>query len=441
MKNKTFIIQTFGCQMNKNDSELMSVSLKKTGFKEAAHPSEANIFIFNTCSVREHAEERAISRIESIRKEVLAKNGLVILVGCMAQRKGREFLQDGLADLAIGPYQAPKIGELLKVYLDDKERDLFISQKKADLENRVNADLISEQNDNQWHKFVSITHGCDNYCSYCIVPYVRGELVSFPSKDILEYINLLSQNGIREITLLGQNVNQFGLNSDDIPFYKLLEQVAKIKGLIKINFLTSHPKDFNLDTVKVIKDYPNISRGIHLPLQSGSDEILALMRRDYDLNHFLKIVEILDKELGSYSLTTDLIVGFPGEEEDNYQETLEAVRKIQFDDAFTYIYSPRVGTPAADLDDDLGKKEKIRRLQKLIKTQRHIGQKKLKARIDQIEEVIVEKISKRSLVRVFGKTLLNHPIIVSGSSKDIGQKIKVKVVDLIGSTLIGKKVV
>ena len=441
MKNKTFIIQTFGCQMNKNDSELMSVSLKKTGFKEAAHPSEANIFIFNTCSVREHAEERAISRIESIRKEVLAKNGLVILVGCMAQRKGREFLQDGLADLAIGPYQAPKIGELLKVYLDDKERDLFISQKKADLENRVNADLISEQNDNQWHKFVSITHGCDNYCSYCIVPYVRGELVSFPSKDILEYIDLLSQNGIREITLLGQNVNQFGLNSGDIPFYKLLEQVAKIKGLIKINFLTSHPKDFNLDTVKVIKDYPNISRGIHLPLQSGSDEILALMRRDYDLNHFLKIVEILDKELGSYSLSTDLIVGFPGEEEDHYQETLEAVRKIQFDDAFTYIYSPRVGTPAADLDDDLGKKEKIRRLQKLIKTQRHIGQKKLKARIDQIEEVIVEKISKRSLVRVFGKTLLNHPIIVSGSSKDIGQKIKVKVVDLIGSTLIGKKVV
>jgi tRNA-2-methylthio-N6-dimethylallyladenosine synthase len=271
------------------------------------------------------------------------------------------------------------------------------------------------------------------------VPFVRGGLVSFPSASILEYIRLLAESGFREITLLGQNVNQYGQDSGDIPFYRLLERAAETPGLLRINFITSHPKDFDGGIIDVIRDHGNISRAVHLPLQSGSDRILALMNRQYTMASYMKIVETLDRRLESHSLSTDLIVGFPGETEEEFRMTLEAMESIRFHEAFTYAYSPREGTPAFALPETIPKAEKMDRLSALIEIQRRISRARLSDRLDRTEEIIVEGMSRRSGSEVMGKTFLNHPIVLPGEPGDIGKKLSVKVISLKGATLYGKR--
>ncbi len=422
--------------MNKCDSELMAYSLKEAGFAEAKSAQKADIRIYNTCSVRQNAENRVYGRIKSIGND---KNPgcIIVLTGCMAQRIGEAIIREKVVDLVIGPFQSPGIGPIVKKYLDNREHNLFISQGNEDFESRVNRNFA--QNKNSWHEWVTITHGCENFCSYCIVPYVRGPLISFPSIDIIEYIKILSDNGTKEITLLGQNVNQYGLDKSEIPFYKLLESAAKNDKLIKINFITSHPKDFDENIIHVIRDNDNVSKSIHLPLQSGSDRILGQMNRKYTIDHYMNIVEEINKLLDVYSISTDLIVGFPGETEDDFNATLNAVKTARFDDAYTYAYSPREGTAAYKLEEEITGKEKIERLNELIKTQREIACKKLGARIDCSEEMIVERISKKSKTEVMGKTFLNHPVIIPGDRADIGKKITVKITEVKGSTLYGER--
>ena len=284
---------------------------------------------------------------------------------------------------------------------------------------------------------MTITHGCENFCSYCIVPVVRGKLISFPSHRILDYIRLLAGNGTREITLLGQNVNQYGTDNNDIPFHRLLESAALVPGIERINFITSHPKDFIEDILLVIRDHSNISRSIHLPLQSGSDRILGLMNRGYTIRDYLGIIEKIRALLADHALSTDLIVGFPGESEDEFEETLRAMEQIRFDDAFTYAYSPREGTPAFSLPESLTHVEKIARLERLIALQRGISHQKLRERIDREEETIIEGFSKKSPDRVMGRTYLNHNVVLPGSGEDIGKKIRIKIDGVSGATLRG----
>ncbi len=445
---ESFFIETFGCQMNRGDSELMRLSMERHGFQEAKSKNEADICLFNTCSVRQHAEDRAISKIEAAKRSRGGDEKIVVVTGCAAQRVGDEIVDSGKADLAIGPYEAPKVGEIISRYIDRIEREkrkknrenLFLSQAKEDFQDRLHNELIKSREENPWHKWVTITHGCENFCTFCIVPHVRGKLISFPSKKILDFIKNLASQGIFEITLLGQNVNQYGKDSGDIPFYKLLEETAKLEGLFKINFLTSHPMDFSTEIIKVMSNHPNISRGIHLPLQSGSDQILKRMNRRYTMKSYMSIVEAIDSGLPEYSLSTDLIVGFPGESEDQFNETLNAVKKIGFTEAFMYAYSPRSGTPAARMEDGLNRRGKIERLNRLISIQREISLEKLKNRLNKVEYAIAEKISKKSRNEVSGRTGLNQTIVFRGDKEDIGRPVQVRISDIRGSTLFGEKI-
>ncbi len=439
MKN-TYSIETFGCQMNKNDSELMALSLDKNGFRAVEEGRVADITIYNTCSVREHAENRVLSRIRSRRKRLRDGGGIIVVAGCMAQRMGTELIENGIADMIIGPYQSPTIGELLRRHLEDRKANAFISQDIHDFTERINRDLCGVGATPPWHRWVTITHGCENFCSYCIVPFVRGRLISFPSKQILEYIRALTDSGIREITLLGQNVNQYGADCSDIPFYRLLESSAATPGIERINFITSHPRDFSDDIIRVIRDCPSISRSIHLPLQSGSDRILKLMNRGYTMADYMRIVEKIRSLLDSSSLSTDLIVGFPGESKEEFLHTIGAVESIRYDEAFTYAYSPRQGTPAFSLTESISREEKSGRLAKLIDVQRNISKQKLSERIDSVEDAIIEGLSKKSPDRVMGKTFLNHVVITHGAPEDIGKKIKIRIDGVLGSTLQGTRI-
>ncbi len=432
---KSFYIETFGCQMNKSDSELMAANLVSQGFLPAASEEDADIVIFNTCSVRNHAENRALSRIRTARRRAEAT---IVVAGCMAQRIGGTLVRDGIADVAIGPYQSPIAGDILSIYFSSK-RNTFLSQDANDFEERIHPSATINPV-NSWHRWVTITHGCENFCAYCIVPHVRGKLISFPSAKIFEYIRLLVSNGATEITLLGQNVNQYGQDNGDIPFYRLLEKAAQIPGIQKINFLTSHPKDFSRETVEVIRDNPNISRAIHLPLQSGSDRILALMNRRYTIGHYYKVIEDIVRILNDYAVSTDLIVGFPGETEAEFKMTIDAVRCIRFDEAFTYAYSPRESTAAYALEETLSREEKIARLNELIAVEREIAQEKLLRRINRDEKALVETISKKSTEEVMGKTFLNHPVVLPGGENDIGRMIKVKILRVVGNTLYGERI-
>jgi len=426
--------------MNKSDSDLMAVSLREQGYHEAESSDVADVVIYNTCSVRQHAEDRVTARISSNRHQIRKRGGTIVIAGCMAQRRGQELLDSKLADLVIGPYQSPRIGEILEGSSGSNKEVLYISQSEEDFQERLHPDILSARQGHSWHQWVTITHGCENFCAYCIVPYVRGKLISVASADILKHIQKLAAEGIREITLLGQNVNQYGQDRDDLPFYRLLASAAETKGLERVNFLTSHPKDFSEDIARVIADFPNISRNIHLPLQSGSDTVLKKMNRQYSMDHYYRHIESLAAHLDVFSVSTDLIVGFPGETEKDFEDTLKAVSTIRYDEAFMYAYSPRSGTPAAQLEETLPQEEKITRLNTLINLQRNISVEKLEARVNTIEIMIPEKISKHSAGEVMGRTFLNHPAVIPGTEKDIGRAVKVQVTGVNGSTLLAHKI-
>lgn len=426
--------------MNKSDSELMRFSLEQAGCTPALTIDSADIAVYNTCSVRQHAEDRALARISSDAKKIKKRGGIVAITGCMAQRIGQSLLEKNIADIVIGPYQSPTIGEKLKELFAGKGKRAFLSFESEAFEKRLNKNALDSFTRNGWSRWLTVTHGCENFCSYCIVPYVRGRLISFGSKEIIEYAKVLIDRGVKEITLLGQNVNQFGQDSGDIPFYALLEKIAALPELERLNFLTSHPRDFSDDIIKVVSDNPNISRCFHLPLQSGSDKILSAMNRGYTLAHYMGIAESIDKRLTDYSITTDLIVGFPGETEFDFAKTIEAVNAVRFDEAFTYAYSPREGTPACCLEETVEKNEKTERLKSLIELQQSISKKKLASRINCVEDIIPERISKRSECELVGHTFLNHTAVLSGKQADIGRRIKIKIEGVKGTTLQGRRI-
>jgi len=433
---KSYYIETFGCQMNKGDSDLMARSLETAGYERASGEDTADVIVFNTCSVRSHAEERALARIRSARRN---RGALLVVTGCMAQRLGETLLADGTADLVVGPYQSPRLGELLAGHARDGGARVFLSQDPRDFAARIDAAAAGRRDEIPFHKWVTITHGCENYCSYCIVPYVRGRLISFPSDAIVRYVERCVEGGATEITLLGQNVNQYGMDSGDIPFHRLLARVAEVPGLLRVNFLTSHPMDFHEDIVRVIADHGTVSRAVHLPLQSGSDRVLALMNRKYTLARYAAVIEHLDKTLPDHAVSTDLIVGFPGETEEDYELTLQAVRRFRFDEAFMYAYSPREGTPSFAMKEEIDRARKLERLQKLIDTQRAISREKLIARIDRAEEIIVEGRSRKSPGEYRGRTYLNHPAVLPGGPADVGRKVRVIIKNVRGSTLYGER--
>jgi len=373
--NKKIHIKTYGCQMNVRDSEVICGLLKKAGYRICDSDQEADVIIFNTCSVRQHAEDRVWSLIGSYKG-----SKIIGLAGCMAQNyKERAFQCDAAISFVVGPQDIYKIPEILsRLQKGESFRragPLLFERKIWEVDSAVRPEEIYHTGffGERDHAYVVISEGCSNFCSYCVVPYVRGPLRHRKSKDILKEIRQAIAGGINKVTLLGQNVNSY--QDGEVDFMGLLEQVNTLDGLNKVDFFTSHPKDANIAFFKAIRDLDKLSKSLHLPLQSGSDRVLKLMNRGYTLKEYLALIDSYRRIVKDGYLTTDIIVGFPTETDKEFEETCDLLVKVKFNAAYIFKYSSRPNTTAEKLADMLSKEEKEKRHKKILDLQRKISNK------------------------------------------------------------------
>ena len=361
-KGKNYLILTYGCQMNVHDSEYISGIMEDMGYTKTEDMDNADVIIVNTCAIRENAHNKAegmLGRIKHLKES--KEDIIVIFCGCMAQEEGlvNKIKDYKWIDIICGTHNYHKIPEYLYEYMNKGRVCEVYSVEGNVIEN------IPVKRDNKYSAWVNIQYGCDKFCTYCIVPYTRGKQRSRKSEDIIDEVRELYNNGYREVTLLGQNVNAYGKDFlDNYDFADLLGEVSET-GIPRIRFVTSHPWDFTDKMIDVISRCDNIMPYVHLPIQSGSDRILKLMGRKYTIEEYLEIVEKLRKNIPNVSITTDIIVGFPGETEEDFEKTLDIVNKVKYDLAYTFIFSPREGTPAAKMEDNTSMEEKKERLAKL----------------------------------------------------------------------------
>ncbi|MBN2416568.1 tRNA (N6-isopentenyl adenosine(37)-C2)-methylthiotransferase MiaB [bacterium] len=421
-------IETYGCQMNKCDSELVQGLLGEHGYGAADSIESADIVLVNTCSVRNHAEKRALGRISSLASWKRARPDRKLgIIGCMAQRLGPELLEmKPFLDLVAGPDNYRDLPGLLA------SADAACS---AELDHRELYDRIPARRQASFQAWVTIIRGCNNFCSYCIVPHTRGRERSRSLGSILEEIRGLAGRGVIEITLLGQNVNSY--RSGDVRFPDLLQRAADIPGIERVRFMTSHPKDLSRELLEVIAAHPAVCEHIHLPLQAGSDRILAAMNRRYTQAHYLGLVETIRETIPDVALTTDVIVGFPGESETDFRETVGMVERIRFDDAFTYYFSPRSGTSAAGMPGQVDDAVKLERLNRLIALQRRISREKHADLVGRTLDVIPERDSKHSSREWMGRSRGNHVVIFPKSGFSAGETVAVRIEDGTGTSLRG----
>jgi tRNA-2-methylthio-N6-dimethylallyladenosine synthase len=402
LSSRGFYIETLGCQMNVYDSEFISDLLRRSGYRRVADPKDASVILVNTCSVRDRAEKKALARITELASLKRKRPSLAVtVVGCMAQRMGARLTEAvPSVDLVAGFDAYPSIPALLE-----------------SLEHAAGATVAAPQEPRFLHSleplehpsvtaFVTIMQGCDNYCSYCIVPYVRGRERSKRCDAILAEIGRLVALGVREVTLIGQNVNSY--RDGPLDFAGLLERASSVEGLRRLRFTTSHPKDLTLGLVEAVRDLPKVCEHLHLPLQSGSDRILELMSRGYTSSGYRKMVEFARHAIPGLALTTDIMVGFPTESESDFQETRRALEDLKFDAAFMFRYSPREGTEAARLADDVPPAEKTRRLERLVDLENRLIDERKKALLGREVEILVEGPSPREPGFVIGRTRENY---------------------------------
>lgn len=432
-----FFIQTYGCQMNVADSEMVAGLLIEYGYELTEDIDNADIIIFNSCTVRQHAEDRVIGRITQEGSRKKKKPDLIIgLIGCVAQRCGEELLQKiDCLDFAVGTAQYRNLPKIIKICLSNR---CSISLLKAN--HKENYSDISPYRKKGVNAFVTIMRGCNNFCSYCIVPYVRGRERSRNHIEILKEIENAGNEGYKDITLLGQNVNSY--KDDNIDFPTLLKMASRIDSIRRLRFVTSHPKDLTEKLIDIMASEEKICEHLHLPLQSGSDKILEKMNRGYTAEKYLSIIEKLRNTIPDVALTTDVMAGFPEETEKDFADTYNLMKKIRFDYAFTFKYSPREGTASANSRVNRGQiDEKIclERLQKLITLQEKITYEKYQEQIGRIVEVYVEQVSKKNKSDLSGKTRDNKITVFPGEKNLIGKFVKVKITDATGWTLKGKK--
>ncbi len=356
-------IVTYGCQMNVHESEKIAGILRQSGYTEESSIEEADVIVFNTCCIRENAENHAFGNIGALKKLKRNKRGLVIAVGgCMAQEAGKAALlkeKFPFIDVVFGTHNLGELGSLIERKKAQKKALISVPEERKETEDGV--EPVRTSFPNAW---VNIIYGCNNFCTYCIVPYVRGRERSRKKEDVLAEVRSLVKEGYREITLLGQNVNSY--RDGDVAFPELLDAVASVEGDFRVRFMTSHPKDFSPELVAVMKKHNKICKLLHLPAQSGSNRILAAMNRRYSREKYLENVALLRREIPDCELTTDLIVGFPTETEEEFEETLSLVREADFASAFTFIYSPRTGTKAAEMEGRIPDEVSKRRITRLI---------------------------------------------------------------------------
>ncbi|MBE0601741.1 MAG: tRNA (N6-isopentenyl adenosine(37)-C2)-methylthiotransferase MiaB [Firmicutes bacterium] len=431
---RSYHIVTYGCQMNAHDSETLSGMLERMGMEEAQDRRDADLVIFNTCCVRENAERRALGNVIWLKQLKTEKPDLLIAVcGCMIQQPhmaDRILKQYPFIDLAFGTHNLYRFPALLRDLLETKQQVISVSREE---------DLIAEglpvKRLNDHKAYITVMYGCDNYCTYCIVPYVRGRERSRRMDDILREAEGLSKSGVQEIMLLGQNVNSYG---DGRDFPKLLKALDNI-GIPRIRFMTSHPKDLSDELIAVMAGGRHICNHLHLPVQSGSDEILKAMNRGYTRERYIQRVQALRSAVPNIGITTDLIVGFPGETEKQFMESVSLVDEVGYDAAFTFIYSPRVGTAAAAMKEQVPADVSAARIQTLIKAVEQSTERVHRSLVGTVEEVLVEGVSKRSKTMVSGKGRRNITVTLAGEPGDIGKLIQVKIISAAANTLRGEK--
>lgn len=393
-EGKTYHVVTYGCQMNVHESEKIRGILSTLGMLECDDIEKADIVVFNTCCIREGAEDRAYNNIMALKKNKEENpDKIIVMCGCMPQQKqGKYNLKEKLSfvDIIIGTHNINALAQYLLKYAINKTRIYDIIVKPI-----ASMDTNECIRDDNINAYVNIIYGCNKFCTYCIVPYVRGREMSRQPQDIYNEVRDLVQNkGYKYITLLGQNVNSYGKDlKEHTTFSELLSYLCKIEGDFKIKFMTSHPMDFSDDLIKVMKNEDKIAKALHLPVQSGSSRILEKMNRHYDIKHYMSIIKKVKRAMPNISLSTDIIVGFPGESEKDFNMTMKLLKKVKYDQVFAFMYSKRSGTPAAQFKDQIDEKEKNKRVNKLLRLQKLIQKDQIKKYFNKTYDCLIRHIN------------------------------------------------
>ncbi|MDO3410628.1 tRNA (N6-isopentenyl adenosine(37)-C2)-methylthiotransferase MiaB [Saccharibacillus sp. CPCC 101409] len=427
-EGKRYHVQTYGCQMNEHDSETIKGLLEQMGYTGTEDRTQADIILLNTCAIRENAEDRVFGELGHLKVLKTERPGLMIGVcGCMSQEEGvvnRILQKHGFVDMIFGTHNVHRLPHLIREAVFGKEMVVEVWSKEGDI-----IENLPKKREGM-RAWVNIMYGCDKFCTYCIVPYTRGKERSRRPEDVIAEVRELARQGFKEITLLGQNVNAYGKDFEDLDyrFGDLMEDMSKI-DVPRVRFTTSHPRDFDDRLIQVLGGGGNLVEHIHLPVQSGSSAVLKKMSRKYTREHYLELAAKIRKVVPDAVLTTDIIVGFPGESDEQFEETLSLVREVGYDSAYTFIYSPREGTPAASMADDIPmevKKRRLAALNALIKEQSRRGNEALTGRT---VEVLVEGESKNNASVLAGRTRGNKLVHFEGGPELVGTFVQVKIND------------
>ena len=436
---KKYYIETQGCQMNEYDSDKMKDLLSQNlGFQSTKNKEEADILIVNTCSIREKAQEKVFSLLGNWRKLKKNKPDLVIgVAGCVASQESDEISQRApYVDMVIGPQTIHRLPEIYKKSLESKKTIVDVEFPLIE-----KFDNLPKNSQSKFSEYVTIMEGCSKYCSYCVVPYTRGTEVSRPLKDIIDEVNNLVENGTKEIILLGQNVNAYFYKNekgDIINFGLLLFYLSRNKGIKRIRYTTSHPNNFDEQTYLAYEKLPQLVSHLHLPIQSGSDKVLAAMKRGYTVLEYKSVIRKLKKARPDITFSSDFIVGFPGETEDDFLKTIDLIKDIEFDQSYSFIYSKRPGTPAASLEDNTPYSVKKERLKFLQETINSLSKNRSKSIIGQKAEVLIEGVSSKFENMVTGRTTNNKIVNIPGHNKLVGELLNIQITDFNNKSLKGE---
>lgn len=438
-KNKKYCVVTYGCQMNLHESEKISGILSGMGMSAVNEPENADVVVFNTCCIRDTAERRALGNIGKM-KELKKKNKnlLIVVTGCMTQQNGfAENMKERYqyVDVILGTHNISDLENQIKIRLEKKKRVAAVLDTDGYIDDETTP-VTRTSFPNAW---VNINYGCNNFCTYCIVPYVRGRERSRDMKSIISECEKLINDGYKEITLLGQNVNSYGndVPDENVNFANLLREVAKIDGKFRIRFMTSHPKDLTEDVVKAIRDNDKICNNIHLPIQAGSNSVLKNMNRRYTREHYLGLIDMIRRYLPDCGITTDIMVGFPYETEEDFLDTMDIVEKVRFSTAFTFIYSVRKGTKAAEMPQ-IPYEIKQNRIKRLIARQNEITEEISKDYVGNVYEILVEGMQEKKNGYVVGRTESGRLVSARGDKSMIGEFKNVKITAVKNAQLLGE---
>ncbi len=435
---KKVFIKTHGCQMNEYDSaKMLDLLSEKEEFTATDTPEDADLLVLNTCSIREKAQERVFHQIGRWKKLKDKNPNLKIAIGgCVASQEGKKLSQRAPAvDIVFGPQTLHRLPNLYKEASDTEKKQLDISFPKIE-----KFDYLPQSSSDSVTAFVSVAEGCNKYCSFCVVPHTRGHEVSRPVEDILVEIEGLASRGVREVNLLGQNVNNFkgSFEGEKKSLAFLIEKVSQVNGIDRIRYTTSHPFEFKDDLVDLYKDTPELVSHVHLPVQSGSDRILKLMRRRYSAASYLELISRIRENRPGISFSSDFIVGFPGETDKDFQDTLDIVEKVGFDESFSFIYSPRPNTPAAGMEDNVSKDIKKERLTILQHKLNELSSKISRKMVGSLERCLVLGVSKKNPGELQARTENNRVVNFATDANVVGKFVNLKIVDQLTNSLRGK---